>query len=402
MKSKQFLLLVVVAAVLGGGALAVLKGRRSDFEQGAQQLGGQLLPNFDVNAVTGLRFTQGSNTVVIAKVNDVWTVRERSNYPANFGEVAEFVRKLSDLKIAVPVKVGASRLPMLELTKDAGTLVELLDKDNKAIQTLTLGKKHTRGNSDDSPMGGGGFPDGRYVQVGSSSESVALITDPLSGANPKPEEWLAKDFLKVEQPILIEVLHPEATNNFTLTRTNEFGDWHLKDADAGQELDKSKLFSFNTVLSGASFSDVSDHPDVAKMGLDHPVEARIQTAAGFTYKLKLGKMEGDLYALQVATDAVLARERTPGKDEKSEEKDKLDKEFKDKLAKQEEKLKTEQSFGKWTYTVTKWSVDALLKKRSELLMEKKPATSSGAATAPSTSAAIENPLDLDSLKPPAQ
>jgi hypothetical protein len=68
----------------------------------------------------------------------------------------------------------------------------------------------------------------------------------------------------------------------------------------------------------------------------------------------------------------------------------LDKEFKEKLTKREEQLKAEQALGKWTFTVSKWTVDPILKKRSELLADKKPAnstTNSPAATEP-------DPIDL--------
>ena len=37
----------------------------------------------------------------------------------------------------------------------------------------------------------------------------------------------------------------------------------------------------------------------------------------------------------------------------------------------EEKLKQEKTFEKWTYLVSKWTVDPLLKERKELLAEKK-------------------------------
>ena len=42
-----------------------------------------------------------------------------------------------------------------------------------------------------------------------------------------------------------------------------------------------------------------------------------------------------------------------------------------KLAKLDEKLKTEQALGKWTFTMSKWTVEPVLKKRSELFADKK-------------------------------
>jgi len=73
----------------------------------------------------------------------------------------------------------------------------------------------------------------------------------------------------------------------------------------------------------------------------------------------------------VAVTAQIPKERTPGKDEKPEEKTKLDKEFKEKQKKFEDKLSQEQSYGKWIYLVSNWTVDSLLKERSQLLAEKK-------------------------------
>jgi hypothetical protein len=65
------------------------------------------------------------------------------------------------------------------------------------------------------------------------------------------------------------------------------------------------------------------------------------------------------------------KERTPGKDEKPEDKTRLDKEFADNLKKLDERLKADRKFSDWIYVVSKWTVDPLLKVRHELLEEKK-------------------------------
>jgi hypothetical protein len=368
MKSRQLLVLVVAAIVFGGGGLWVLQQRSAGFSRSKVNMGSSLLGPFDGAAVTAVRLTQGSNVVNVVSDGQNWVVRERGNYPANVADLSAFVNKLAELKVARPVNVGASRLSLLQLTGDAVTVVELLDSDGKAVKTLKLGKQSTKGGGEEDPFGGGGYPDGRYVQVG---ETVALITDPLSNARPKPESWIARDFIKVEQPVSVTVTHPEATNSFALTRTNEFAEWTLSDAADGEVLDKNKLWSFNSLLSGASFNDLVLNADPAALGLDQPIQAAIQTAGGFHYDLKVGKPEGDNYPVQVTVRAELAKERTPGADEKPEDKAKLDKEFQEKLAKQEEKLKKEQALGKWTFTVSKYTVEPLLKTRRELLQEAK-------------------------------
>ena len=102
-----------------------------------------------------------------------------------------------------------------------------------------------------------------------------------------------------------------------------------------------------------------------------PTVAKIETFDWFRYELKLGKklVDRDDHYMQVAVSGNFAKERTPGKDEKPEDKEKLDKEFKDKLAKQEEKLKNEKRFEQWVYIVPKYTVEPLLKGRQELLKE---------------------------------
>ena len=97
----------------------------------------------------------------------------------------------------------------------------------------------------------------------------------------------------------------------------------------------------------------------------------LDTFDNFTYTLKLGQKTNDNLPMVVAVTAQIPKERTPGKDEKPEDKTRLDKEFKDKQKKLEDKLTQEQGYGKWVYLVSNWTVDSLLKDRSQLLVEKK-------------------------------
>ena len=106
-------------------------------------------------------------------------------------------------------------------------------------------------------------------------------------------------------------------------------------------------------------------------GLDKPTVVTLETFDDFTYTLKLGQKTNDNLPLVLAVTAQIPKERTPGKDEKPEDKDKLDKEFKEKQKKLEEKLSQEKGYGKWIYLVSSWTVDSLLKERSQLLAEKK-------------------------------
>ena len=399
MKTQQLAILVAVGLALGGAGLYVRNQQSAGYRQSSAQLGGALLQGVDASTLTGLRITQGTNQLNILKSGNDWTVKERGGYAANFGSIQDFVRKLVDLKATQPIQVGPSRLPILELVapdKGPGVLVELLGADGKASRSVLLGKKHTKGGQDDGGGGlggmGGAWPIGRYVMVDNKIETVTLVNEPLANAEPKPDQWLEKEWFKVEQPVSVTITHPEATNSFSLTRTNEFSEWTLVGATAEEKVDTAKTGVFSSLLSSPSFDDVIVDAQPAALGLDQPVQAKIRTSNGWTYTVKIGKaQEGDRYPVQFVTEAQLLTQRNPAKDEKKEETEKFNKDFAEKLKKQQEKLAAEQSRGRWTYLVSKWTIDSLLKKRSELMVDPKK------DAAPDNADAISAPVGFPNL-----
>jgi hypothetical protein len=377
MNRKQFVILFVVGLIAGVVGWRVSQQKRESFktsDTGAQKL----IPNFPINDVAQVRIKQSSGEVNLVKKDDLWRVKERGEYPANFTELGDFLRKVQDLKTIEEVKVGPSQMGRLELNSpdkggsNTATVVEFKDAKGGSVKSLMLGKKYSKSAPDDSPMGGGGFPVGRYVMVPGGESKVWLINDALSQVEAKPENWLNKDFFKVEKLKSISVTHPVATNSWTLTREKEGGDLKLADAKEGENLDTGKASGAGYALSSPSFNDVLVEPKPEETGLDKPITAKLETFDGLIYNVKLGKaIKEENYPLQIAVEGNLPKEREAGKDEKPEDKEKLDKEFKEQQTKLEEKLKSEKKFEKWTYLVAKWSVDPLLKERKDLLAEKK-------------------------------
>jgi hypothetical protein len=275
-------------------------------------------------------------------------------------------------------EVGASDLRRLWLAPDQATnnpvIVDLKDQAGKSITTLLLGKKHMRKSNRPSQfgdMGEEGYPDGRYVSVGANSKTVALISDPLSNVEPKAEQWLGKDFFKIEKARAIAVAFQNATNSWKLTRETEAGEWKLVDAKPEENVDSSKISGVSNPFSSPSFNDVQAKSASAELGLEKPTTVTIDTFDGFTYTVKVGLKTNDAYALALSVAADLPKERTPAKDEKAEDKDKLDKEFKEKQKKLEEKLAQEKPYENWVYLVSSWTVDPVLKERAQLMAEKK-------------------------------
>lgn len=381
MNRNQLIILLVLVAVLGGAGVMLHNRQKSSWAGANPSAGKKLLGDFPINDVAHIEIKQGTNDLNLAKKDDAWRVRERNDYSANFSQIRDLLVKLGDLKIVQSEPIGQSQLAKLGLVPGAGTnsavVVDFKDKDDKPIRSLLLGKKHMKKSNRPSPMGemddeegGGGWPDGRYVKVGSDSKDVDLISDALANVDTKPDQWLNKDFFKAEKIRSVAANFPVATNSWKLSRETENGEWKLADAKPTEQLDNSKASGVGNSLSSPSFNDVAmAKPE--ELGLDKPTTVTLDTFDNFTYTLKVGQKTNDNLPLVVAVAADLQKERTPGKDEKPEEKDKLDKEFKEKQKKLEEKLTQEKAFEKWTYLVSNWTLDSLLKERSQLLVEKK-------------------------------
>ena len=407
MNRKQLLILIVLVLVLGGLGIFLRKRQTDSMGGGSAALGQKLLGKFDVNAVTRITVKQGTNELNLAKKDNFWRVRERNDYPANYSEISEFLIKVQDLKIVQTEAVGPSQLPRLALVPGTSTnsalVVDFKDQNDKPIKSLLLGKKHMKKSDRPSPygdMGEEGFPDGRWVKL-SDSDTVAVISDALANIEPKPDQWLKKDFFKIEKPRSIAVAFPAATNSWKLTRDTETAEWKLADPKPGEQLDASKATGVVNPLGNPAFVDVATTAKPEEVGLDKATVVTVETFEDFTYTIKAGSKTNDNYPLTMTVAAQVAKDRAPGKDEKPEDKDKLDKEFKEKQKKLEEKLAQEKAFEKWTYIVSNWTVEPLLKERAQLMAEKKDEKKDEAKPdEPKKDAGIGiDPLKLDSTPP---
>ncbi len=371
MNRKQFIILLVLVVVVGAAGLWVRQRSNHSWQSDATAIGQKLLPNLAVNDIAQITIKSGANELNLARRDNLWRVHERGDYPANFPQISELLLKLADLKVAQTEDIGPSQLGRFELLppgagSTSGTLVEFKDQSGKTLNSVLLGKKHMKqpaGNSQFGGMGDEVWPDGRYVLTGKDSKSLAVISDPLDNVQPKPEQWLNKDFFSIEKPSTIEVKFPEATNSWKLTRASETNDWQLAEAKPDEKLDASKISSVTSPFGSASFNDVAVPTGGGSSNL---IVLKVETFDGFAYVAQIGQKENENYPARFSIAASLATERSPAKDEKAEDKSKLDKEFKNRQAKLSEKLAREKQFENWVYLLPAYGVDEILKPRPDL------------------------------------
>jgi hypothetical protein len=374
MNRKQFIILLVVVAVIGAAGLLVRQRDSDSWHSGAVAAGEKLLPDLPVNDIAQITIQSGGDTVNLARHEDLWRVQERAGYPANFSQISSLLVKLADLKIVQSDDVGAAQLARFQLLPpgapaDAGTLVEFKDQGGKTVGSLLLGKKHLHKAPAGSPGGGMGddsWPDGRYVLAGADAKTVAVISDPLDEVEAKPAPWLNKDFLSIEKPRTITAQFPAATNSWKLTRASETNDWELADARPGEKLDASKISSVTSPFSGGSFDDVSAP---AEGGAPGDTVLTVETFDGFTYVAKIGPKQNDRYPVNFSISANLPTVRAPAPDEKPADKSKLDAEFQTRQKALADKLAKQNAFSHWTYQSPAYGMDDLLKTRQQLLAD---------------------------------
>jgi hypothetical protein len=390
MNLKQLILLLAALAVIGGAGLVLLQRNQKSWTESETRIGQKLLKNYQPNDVAAIHI-KGESDLTVARKDDGWHVRERGNYPGNVTQIRELLIKLGDLKVVQSDPIGASQLARMHLAapgkgEDAAVLLELQDAQGKPLQSLLLGKLHMRESERpaQTPFGGEGYPDGRYVMLSSDPKTVLTISDALASADPKPAGWLDKDFFKVEKPLAVTFVSTNATNSWKVSRDSESAPWTLAEPKPGEILDSNKVSTLSSALSYPSFTDVAADAAPDKTGLDKPLTVTLETADHFTYTLKIGRKTPDNeYNLTVAVTADIPAARTPGKDEKPDEKTKLDKEFQDKTNQLQDRLKKEQFLGNWTYLVSTWLVDPLIRDRSQLMVEKSTEKKEGAPAADS-------------------
>jgi hypothetical protein len=378
MNSSQFKKLIAVLLIVGGVGLLFLSKDRKAWEQSEAKLGGKVIADFPLNDITSISFKNAESETGVSKKNDIWTVSDRWDYPADFSKVRDLVQDVWDLKIARNITAGPSQYGRLGLVTpgkgaDSGILLSFKGENNAELHNLLLGKEHMR-KSEAAPSqfggaGGGDFPDGRYVLPDGKGEAIALVSETFSSIDVDAKYWLNKDFIKIEKVQSATVTHPEEADSWSTSRDSDTADMTLAELAEGEELDSTKSYSLKNILSSPSFNDIAD-PSTSEddLGFSGGVKAQLKTFDGFTYDLKIGKADGeDNYPISVSISAELPTEREMAEDEKEEDKERLDTEFAANNKKLSEKLEKEKVFESWTYLVSKWTVDALLNKRIDLI-----------------------------------
>ena len=372
MNLKTLIALIAAALVIGGLTLKMMKKDSAEWQ--TVQTDGFLFEGLPINDVDQINITKGSDTLTLGRENELWVVKNRLNYPADFQQISGLVRTLSELKPLRTVEAGPSQFGRLNLLspsdeETSGTLLELQGTNGSSIASMLLGKIYIRQSEtmrSTMPGMNGEVPEGRYILVGTNAP-VYLVGETFENITANPISWLNKDFIKVERLSSVSVQFTgESSPDWTFTRENENTPFQLVDRAENENVDDSKTRILSGAFSYAAFNDVlSPDTDPTVTRLNAPTIAVLKTFDGFTYTLNIGKLTPDETGryLSIQVQAQLPTERIPEANEKEEDKERLDAAFQVNLTRLQEKLEREKQYEKWIYIVSNWNVENLLKNR---------------------------------------
>jgi hypothetical protein len=349
MNARFAAILVLLLAVLGGGAVVVYQRQHAREPSNVATLGRPLLKGLAAADIASIRIAGPKSIITLEHKGSNWVIDERGGFPADFDKVRAFVLEALELKIGQSESIGPqdrARLQLLEPDKGegAGTRVEFRAADRKPLASLLIGKKYFR----QAPAHPATAPaDGRFVLLPADPGTVYVVPDPLAQAVARSAAWIDRSGISAQKVKTLKVTLA-GEQPWKIERANENAAWKLVGAKAGEKVEVTKANAASYSLSLLELADVAPPGTSAQSaGFDKPTATIVATTfGGLTYEFTVGRLDGPNYYLR------FTRVGEPDK-------------------KDQARLAREKALQPYTLLVAKTRLDDTLKKRSELLEKKK-------------------------------
>lgn len=378
MNSKKLLILLAVAALVGGAAVVAYKNQfaaRKATPRSSVVIGDKLLPNImnkieEIQSVVVDDDTGGSITLVRGPENN-WTVASRGDFPADPAKVRKLVFELDALKVADAITGKKENYPKFGLSEKAGerATIRLKDAEGRDLKFVRMGREQRSMDESEMMMNRVG---GRYFLI-DDDPLVYLAPEELFWLNSRLAGWVDTEILSVPRSEIVMVKVDHGTTESLELRGPNGDQLSLSPLESGMRGKTSEINLVAGALSSLRLDDAfaADSEEGRKAELTVSYEALRND--GTLYRVRLG---GDLLAIQaeyrepVFSDADQATTETLAAAQTRAEKAK------------EAVPAFNQKHGPWIYKISSWSHNNFTKKRSELMepiAEEKPAEESPAA-----------------------
>lgn len=284
--------------------------------------------------VASVSVSRSGSTLTFVRDGDSWLLKEKGDYPANVGKIAQTVRAMADLTLVEPKTQKPDLYPRLEV-EDPGTgksaLVTVKDKSGTAIAEAIVGKRRY------DRLGGGN--DGVYLRK--PGDAQAWLARGSLDPSGDPPSWLDRQILDISEKTIAKVIltQPDGTK-LVISRSAPEAKFAVEDAPPDTK------FKSETTTSGPAGAletlDLEDVKPAAELSVPDKdvVSASFTTFDGLTVDLRLVERDkADWIAISAAGSGAAEAEAK-----------KLD----DKLA-------------RWTYEIPAYKANLLKTKLADLI-----------------------------------
>lgn len=443
MKPVQLGILAGLLAA-GAGTYFYLQGKKEGNLTTPPLKGKLLFEALSYDDVASLTIKTSKAEVTAKKEAGKWVLPARDGFPAMKEAVDGLLDNVVSLRVQDTLTIGPSQFGRLQIkapgdggtTDETGVAVSLAKADGSEVASFVLGKTETAASGGYDLASDTRAVDAQWVLVKGIADAIQTKSG-FSRTDADVRQWLDKSsFFSVStsnagnaevgieknqvKSVTVTLEKPEDSWKLFREKADDT-DVKLADTKEGEEFDPPKGSAAGSYFSSTSFLDVATAAEKDKTGMDKPAAtAVIETFDGFTYTVKVGGVapkandtdaEDNRY-MSVAVDAKFPEARTlpaPKEDgkpaETDEDKKRKDELFTTEVTKLKERLAKQQAMTPYTFVVSKFVVDPLLKKRSELMKDKAaPAADTPAADIPtppdgSGDAALMKATSGESAKP---
>ncbi len=284
MKTKTFIILVVILAVLVGIGIALFPS--SETPVGNETMGTLIFENLPANEITSIIIDRPDDSVTMVKEQDEWVVKNRFGYPADFSKITDLIRKLKQTKAGRKFPESASVKKRLSLIspedkdaakEDKATRILMKNQSETVVADILLGSTRKKDEK--------GIPDSQYVMLAGGTD-IYLVDRIFSSFETAAPSWLDKSPVKVvaEDIQRIACMGPDGNMRYTFERPEKGKALALVSPPTSGKIKPSAVNRLAGALKGLEIEDVAD-PSSPPESLSAGISPRIDYTLfnGITY-----------------------------------------------------------------------------------------------------------------------
>jgi hypothetical protein len=240
---KKLIGMAIILLLLAAAAVWQRKGQEARIRP--PSLGDTtLLQGLDLNEITQIEVVKSSNHVALAKKDGQWIVESLYGCPADFGHLADALRKMANVKTGNPVRAGNVAVAEFGLDETAKNIT-LKTGDGKPAAVVTVGARRKASKS----VGWAG----QFFVRKAGSDNVYLVDYDFRPFSEKSDDWISKELLKVSSDDIVSVQEGDVAMKI------DGADWTLTDLNkTTEELQKPEANKLRSALQYFNSTTVAD------------------------------------------------------------------------------------------------------------------------------------------------